>query len=74
MEREVTFTTDERRMRPTGSEVERLWADNTRAKTLAGWEPEYPGIEGLTVGLQETIDWFTRPENLRRYKAGIYNI
>ena len=74
MGREVEFYTDEQRMRPAGSEVERLWADNSRAKDLTGWEPQYPGIEGLKAGLKETIDWFTKPENLSRYKAGIYNI
>lgn len=74
MDRKVEFFTDEQRMRPAGSEVERLWADNSRAKALTGWEPQYPGVDGLRAGLKETIDWFTKPENLRRYKAGIYNI
>ena len=74
MDREVEFTSDEQRMRPAGSEVERLWADNTRARELAGWSPEYPGVEGLRRGLRETIEWFGRPDNLRRYKAGLYNI
>ena len=74
MGRDVEFVSDEQRIRPAGSEVERLWADNTRARELAGWTPKYPGIEGLKRGLQETIDWFTQPDNLRRYKAGVYNI
>ena len=74
MGREVEFTSDEQRMRPAGSEVERLWADNTLARELMGWTPEYPGVEGLKRGLRETIDWFGQPNNLRRYKAGLYNI
>ncbi len=74
MGREVEFTSDEQRMRPPGSEVERLWADNTLARELTGWAPEYPGVEGLTRGLRETIEWFGQPDNLRRYKAGLYNI
>ncbi len=74
MGRDVEFATDEQRMRPAGSEVERLWADNSRAKALTGWTPEYPGIEGLKHGLKETIDWFSKPDNLRRYKTGVYNI
>ena len=74
MGRDVEFTSDEQRIRPAGSEVERLWADNTRAREVAGWAPEYAGIEGLKRGLRETIDWFGQPENLRRYKAGLYNI
>ncbi|WP_157263641.1 NAD-dependent 4,6-dehydratase LegB [Azohydromonas aeria] len=74
MGRDVEFTCDEQRMRPAGSEVERLWADNTRARELAGWSPEYPGMEGLRRGLAETVEWFSQRDNLRRYKAGLYNI
>ncbi len=74
MNRDVEFVSDEQRLRPAGSEVERLWADNSRAKSLAGWEPEYAGLAGLERGLRETIDWFGDPANLRRYKAGHYNI
>jgi NAD dependent epimerase/dehydratase len=74
MGREVEFSSDEQRLRPAGSEVERLWADNTRARKLTGWTPEYAGIEGLRRGLGETIEWFGDPNNLRRYKAGLYNI
>lgn len=74
MQREVEFTCDEQRLRPAGSEVERLWADNTRARQLAGWEPRYAGLEGLQRGLAETIAWFADPANMRRYKAGRYNI
>jgi len=74
MGREVEFTSDEQRLRPAGSEVERLWADNTLAHELAGWSPEFAGIEGLRRGLAETIEWFGNKDNLRRYKAGLYNI
>ena len=74
MGREVDIASDEQRLRPAGSEVERLWADNTRARELAGWTPEYGGIEGFRRGLSETIAWFARSENLRRYKSGIYNL
>ena len=71
---EVEFTCDEQRLRPAGSEVERLWADNSRALALAGWAPEYAGTDGLRRGLAETVEWFSNPDNLRRYKAGLYNI
>jgi nucleoside-diphosphate-sugar epimerase len=74
MGQEVEFITDEQRMRPAGSEVERLWADNSKARELTGWAPEYPGVEGLRRGLRETIAWFGERENLRRYKSGLYNI
>ncbi|MBP0726736.1 NAD-dependent 4,6-dehydratase LegB [Bacillus sp. RG28] len=66
--------TDEQRLRPEKSEVERLWADNSKAKSLLGWEPKYGGIEGFKKGLSETIEWFTNKENLKQYKADVYNI
>lgn len=71
---EIEIETDDPRLRPSTSEVERLWADNTKARELCGWEPEYSGIEGFRRGLVETIEWFTDPENLSNYKSGIYNI
>ena len=74
MNRDVRFVCDEQRLRPTGSEVERLWADNSRALALTGWSPAYAGLPGLERGLAETIAWFGQPDNLRRYKAGRYNI
>jgi NAD dependent epimerase/dehydratase len=74
MQREVEFVSDEQRLRPAASEVERLWADNRRAHELAGWTPEYAGLAGLERGLRETIAWFEDGRNLARYKAGRYSI
>jgi dTDP-glucose 4,6-dehydratase len=54
--------------------VERLWADNTRARELTGWRPEFGGVEGLRRGLRATIEWFGDRDNLRRYKPELYNI
>ena len=71
---QVEIETDEARLRPVKSEVERLWADNTKARQLFGWVPEYGGLEGLRRGLSETAQWFSNPANLAGYKAGRYNI
>ena len=71
---DIEIKTDDDRIRPEKSEVERLWADNKKAALLTGWQPEYAGIEGLRRGLQETIEWFSDPNNLQRYKTGVYNI
>lgn len=71
---EVAIETDEVRLRPEKSEVERLWADNSKAKNLFGWSPRYAGVDGLRRGLAETVAWFTNPTNLAGYKAGRYNI
>jgi len=70
----VEIETEQERIRPDKSEVERLWADNTKAKRLLNWEPQYGGKEGLTRGLTETIAWFSDRENLKPYKADRYNI
>lgn len=70
----LEIETDEVRLRPDKSEVERLWADNAKAERLLGWRPGYGSLEGLTRGLQETIEWFRQPENLRAYKTEIYNL
>lgn len=71
---DLTITTDDQRLRPEKSEVERLWADNSKAKALTGWQPEYGGRDGFARGLKETIEWFCDPENLKKYKADIYNL
>jgi NAD dependent epimerase/dehydratase len=74
METEVVVETDQDRMRPENSEVERLWSENLKANRLLGWAPEFPGIGGLRRGLGITAAWFRDPANLRHYKTGIYNI
>lgn len=70
----IEIVADEVRFRPQGSEVERLWADNSKVKELFGWQPEYGGLNGFKQGLSETISWFTESGNLSHYKAGLYNI
>lgn len=74
MNKEIDIDTDTKRIRPENSEVERLWAENAKAKKLTGWAPAYGQREGFKYGLQETITWFRNPENLRQYKPGEYNI
>lgn len=70
----LTIETEEQRLRPEKSEVERLWAANQKAKDLLDWQPQYGGKEGFSKGLKETIEWFTNPKNLAQYKADVYNI
>lgn len=70
----LEIETDNVRIRPEKSEVERLWADNSKAKALLKWEPKYSGKDGFKTGLKETIEWFTDLRNLSNYKADVYNI
>jgi NAD dependent epimerase/dehydratase len=74
MGREIRVVSEDQRMRPDRSEVERLWAANAKAAELTGWTPEYAGRKGFSRGLDETIEWFINPEHLARYKPEIYNI
>ena len=71
---EIEIESDQVRLRPEKSEVERLWADNSKAKDLTGWEPLYAGKDGMRRGLTETVEWFSNTENLKIYKADLYNI
>ncbi len=74
MNTDVEILSDEERLRPEKSEVERLWASNKKAKTLLDWEPQYGSLKGFKRGLTETINWFSERENLKGYKADVYNI
>lgn len=51
--RDAEVVVDPARLRPSGSEVERLLSDNGRARAWAGWEPEV----SLTEGLKRTSEW-----------------
>ena len=74
MNADIEILTDEVRLRPTHSEVERLWADNSKARELFGWAPKYAELDGFKRGLAETVEWIEDADNLRGYKADIYNI
>ncbi|MBD3670073.1 MAG: GDP-mannose 4,6-dehydratase [Gammaproteobacteria bacterium] len=74
MNADVTITTDEQRIRPEKSEVNRLWASNEKAARLLGWSPVYGGRDGFAQGLAETVKWFTGSGNLNKYKSDIYNV
>jgi len=70
MDSNVEFLVDKQRLRPENSEVFRLWCDNTLIRNLTGFEPQVQ----IRQGLQRTIDWITKPNNLEHYKSEIYNI
>ena len=71
---ELEIVTDEQRIRPEGSEVNRLFGDNTRLRQLSGWQPAYGGLEGFRRGLVQTVDWFSDPVNLARYRPGTFAV
>jgi dTDP-glucose 4,6-dehydratase len=67
-DRSVIIESEQQRMRPDESEVERLVADNTLARTLLGWQPTI----SLEDGLARTIEWIR--QHLERYRPGHYII
>jgi nucleoside-diphosphate-sugar epimerase len=69
MKSDVTFITEDQRLRPEKSEVFRLWCDNSLINQLTGFKPEF----SIERGLQETINWFSNSKNLVKYKSDIYN-
>jgi len=70
MQRQVSIKMEETRKRPVGSEVLRLACDSTKLRQLTGFTPKY----NLEQGLANTIPWFLNPDNLKKYKAGVYNV
>jgi len=64
----LEIVTEEKRIRPQGSEVERLLADNRLAKELLGWRPKH----SLEKGLRLTIEWFRK--NQERYRHDVYAV
>jgi NAD dependent epimerase/dehydratase len=70
MHSDIEILSDEQRLRPKNSEVLRLWCDNTKINQLTGFKPNFNIDEGLKL----TIEWFIKPENLKKYKTEIYNV
>jgi NAD dependent epimerase/dehydratase len=70
MNSDVKFVEDPQRLRPKKSEVFRLWGDNSKIRKLTGFEPDY----NIEKGLSKTIEWYTDPKNLAKFKVDIYNL
>ena len=74
MSTKVEIISDKKRIRPKKSEIEKLKANNKKAKKVLGWRPKMSNRSGLIKGISRTIDWFSKKENLENYKPEIYNI
>ncbi len=71
---EVEVVSDDQRLRPAESEVERLFAGTALAQELFGWNPQFGGREGFLRGIAATAEWFRDPRNLSMYKHDRYNV
>lgn len=66
----AVIVTEEQRLRPSNSEVFRLFGSNEKLLKHTNWKQKH----SLSAGLKETIEWFKEPKNLQQYKADIYNL
>ena len=64
MDSDIEIISTDKRKRPEKSEVSRLFADSNKARELIDWKPK----KSLREGLELTIEWFSKEENLKRYK------
>jgi NAD dependent epimerase/dehydratase len=67
---DAKIISDDVRLRPEKSEVERLLGSNEKIKSLTNWKQNYT----LDSGLAETITWFKDENNRKNYKSDIYNV
>ena len=67
---DVEFVIDKDRIRPSKSEVFRLWCDNSKIEKLTRFKSQI----NIKDGLHRTIDWIVQPNNLKKYKSEIYNV
>lgn len=70
----LEISSDKERIRPAGSEVDRLFGDNSLLIELTDWMPRFAGKKGFREGLKITAGWFTNKDNLSLYRPGKYNI
>jgi NDP-hexose 4,6-dehydratase len=66
----VDIRVEDERLRPEKSEVTRLVSDSSAIQHAALWKSGHT----LSEGLKATIEWFSNPDNLRRYKTDQYNV
>ncbi len=69
MNSSIEIVSEEQRLRPSNSEVNRLFGSNKKITSLTNWKPAYNNIEGFRKGLKITIEWFTNSQNLSLYKS-----
>lgn len=74
MNMDIDIETEEQRLRPEGSEVNRLFGDNTKLRNMTDWQPAFGGRDGFVRGLERTAEWFSKPKNLIHYRPSLYSI
>ena len=68
MQKDIVIDREKQRSRPAKGEVGRLLADNSLARKVLGWRPQY----SLEQGLKMTIEWFQH--HIKEYRVGTYEV
>ena len=69
----IDIKKDFKRVRPKKSEVNRLFANNKKAKKILNWSPKLNKKSDFENSLKKTIEWFSNEENINQYKINIFN-
>ncbi len=69
----IHIQSENKRIRPKKSEVDRLFANTKKAKRILNWSPKYSKKSDFEKSLRKTIEWFSKTENLKHYKIDIFN-
>ncbi len=73
MNSRIKLNEDKKRFRPKNSEIMRLLSNNTLAKKTLKWKPQYVGEKGFISGLNKTIEWYLKEDNLQNFNTD-YNL
>ena len=71
--KKLTVKIEKKRLRPKKSEINQLLSSNIKARKILKWKPKFSNLNGFNRGLENTIEWFNKPENIKYYKSNMYN-
>ncbi|ABO18034.1 NAD-dependent 4,6-dehydratase LegB [Prochlorococcus marinus] len=74
MNSKISIISDQKRLRPDKSEVNRLFGDSSRLQELSNWKPKYKGLDGFREGIKKTIDWFINNRNNTLYSDNNFSL
>ena len=69
----IDIKKDFKRVRPKKSEVNRLFANNKKAKKILNWSPKLSKKSDFENSLKKTVEWFSNEKNINQYKINIFN-
>ncbi len=73
LDKKIRIITDKKRVRPKKSEVNILIANNTKAKKLLNWRPNFSGKKGFELAILKSLEWFNENKDSSKYDIKRYN-